>query len=92
MAAALCDYVDNAAETPIDPNGGSVLGEPTSPLPGSPNIPITPDPEPPAPQRYRLTVSTSGSGSGEVESNPPGIDCGSDCSEDYPEGTQVSLV
>lgn len=39
-----------------------------------------------------LTVSTGGDGSGRVTSNPAGIDCGSDCSEDYLNGTTVTLV
>ncbi len=39
-----------------------------------------------------LTVSRTGSGSGGVTSAPPGIDCGSDCSEDYAHGTDVTLT
>jgi len=39
---------------------------------------------------HRLFVETLGSG--KVTSKPPGIDCGSDCWEDYPEGTQVTLT
>jgi hypothetical protein len=39
---------------------------------------------------YALTVSTSGNGT--VISSPPGIDCGSDCSENYPADTQVTLT
>lgn len=38
-----------------------------------------------------LTVSKTGSGEGLVTSNPTGINCGSDCSNDYPLGTQVTL-
>jgi choline dehydrogenase-like flavoprotein len=37
-----------------------------------------------------LTVVVNGNGS--VTSDPPGIDCGSDCSELYPSGTQVRLI
>jgi uncharacterized protein (DUF2141 family) len=41
---------------------------------------------------YQLTVSKSGTGSGNVTSSPPGIDCGSDCSEQYASGTLVTLT
>jgi len=41
---------------------------------------------------YTLTVSKSGTGSGTVTSNPSGIDCGSDCSESYNQGTSVTLT
>ena len=41
---------------------------------------------------YRLTVAKSGTGSGTVTSSPPGINCGSDCSEDYPSDTSVTLT
>jgi len=40
----------------------------------------------------QLTVQKAGVGSGRVTSNPPGIDCGSDCSELYPEDTHVTLT
>jgi hypothetical protein len=39
-----------------------------------------------------LTVSRIGSGSGTITSSPAGIDCGSDCSEDYTYGTSVTLT
>ncbi len=42
--------------------------------------------------QYQLAVSKSGSGSGRVTSNPPGIDCGADCSELFAEGTWVTLT
>jgi len=41
---------------------------------------------------YLLTVSTAGPGSGSVTSSPPGIDCGSDCTESYAAGTGVTLT
>ncbi|MBK9950681.1 MAG: hypothetical protein IPP10_03890 [Candidatus Competibacteraceae bacterium] len=44
---------------------------------------------PPAPTTYALTVSKSGSGT--VSSSPAGINCGSDCSENYAGGTNVTL-
>lgn len=39
-----------------------------------------------------LTVNKTGTGSGVVTSNPAGINCGSDCSEAYTSGTQVTLT
>lgn len=42
------------------------------------------------PATYTLSVDPPTSGS--VQSDPPGIDCGSDCSEPYPAGTVVSLT
>lgn len=39
-----------------------------------------------------LTVKKKGKGTGTVTSSPPGIDCGADCSEDYPGGQVVILV
>jgi hypothetical protein len=40
---------------------------------------------------YPLTILKGGSGKGKVTSELPGIDCGTDCSEVYPEGTLVNL-
>jgi len=42
--------------------------------------------------QYTLTVSKSGTGTGTVTSSPSGIDCGSDCSESYNQGTSVTLT
>ena len=42
------------------------------------------------PTSYALTVSKSGSGT--VSSTPSGIDCGSDCTEDYDSDTSVTLT
>lgn len=39
---------------------------------------------------YALSVTRSGSGT--VASTPAGINCGTDCSESYPSGTDVSLT
>jgi len=39
----------------------------------------------------RLTVTKSGIGTGTITSNPPGIDCGSDCIEEFPLGSSVTL-
>jgi hypothetical protein len=40
---------------------------------------------------YKLTVNKNGSGSGVVISNLPGINCGSDCEENYNSGTELTL-
>ena len=42
-----------------------------------------------APTTYALTVSKTGTGNGTVTG--PGIDCGSDCTENYTSGTSVTL-
>jgi PKD repeat protein len=47
---------------------------------------------PPATPTFPLTVSRQGAGSGIVTSAPAGIDCGSTCTADYPQGTLVSLT
>jgi hypothetical protein len=39
-----------------------------------------------------LTVNKSGSGNGTVTSSPTGINCGSDCSQSYAQGTVVTLT
>jgi uncharacterized protein (TIGR03437 family) len=39
-----------------------------------------------------LTVTKSGAGSGTVTSSPAGINCGSTCSAQFPNGTQVTLT
>jgi len=46
----------------------------------------------PPPNQYALTISKSGTGNGTVTSSPAGINCGSDCSEAYNQGTNVSLT
>jgi len=43
-------------------------------------------------QRFTLTVNKTGLGSGTVTSNPPGINCGPDCSESYVIDTVVTLT
>ena len=42
-------------------------------------------------QKRTLEVAKTGSGTGGVTSATPGIDCGSDCSNDYDYGTEVTL-
>jgi hypothetical protein len=44
------------------------------------------------PPAHVLAVAKSGTGVGSVVSTPPGIDCGGDCSEAFPEGTIVTLT
>ncbi|HEX4959313.1 MAG TPA: glycoside hydrolase family 2 TIM barrel-domain containing protein [Thermoanaerobaculia bacterium] len=43
-------------------------------------------------QVQTLTVSRTGNGSGTVTSVPAGINCGADCTENYPYATQVTLT
>lgn len=45
-----------------------------------------------APTTHTLNVGIGGSGSGTVTSSPAGINCGSDCTEDYAAGTTVTLT
>lgn len=40
---------------------------------------------------HTLTVTKQGTGEGIVTSDPPGVNCGLDCSEDYLEGAAVGL-
>ncbi|TGO03291.1 hypothetical protein PN36_09445 [Candidatus Thiomargarita nelsonii] len=44
------------------------------------------------PVQKTLTINKSGTGSGTVTSSPPGINCGTDCSHDYNQGTSVTLT
>jgi hypothetical protein len=44
------------------------------------------------PPLYTLTVNKAGGGTGTVTSNPPGIFCGADCTENYVQGTLVTLA
>lgn len=39
-----------------------------------------------------LTVAKAGTGAGSVTSSPAGIDCGPDCTQDYADGTPVTLT
>lgn len=39
-----------------------------------------------------LTVQKLGTGDGIVKSDPPGIDCGTDCTESYPKDREVKLM
>ena len=42
-------------------------------------------------QQYTLTVSKAGSGTGTITSSPAGINCGSDCSKTFNQGTKITL-
>ena len=42
--------------------------------------------------RITLSVVRAGVGTGSVSSSPPGISCGTDCSETYDSGTSVTLT
>jgi len=44
-----------------------------------------------SPDHFTLTVSKSGTGNGTVTSSPAGINCGSDCTEDFKVGTKITL-
>ena len=52
----------------------------------------SPEPEPEPEETSTLTIGKAGNGEGTVTSSPAGIDCGGDCSEEYEEGTQVTLT
>jgi len=41
---------------------------------------------------YQLTVARTGTGQGTVSSSPPGITCGTDCTESYPATSVVTLT
>ena len=41
---------------------------------------------------FRLDVAKAGTGTGTVTSSPAGINCGADCTEDYANGTPVTLT
>ena len=47
---------------------------------------------PPDSLTLEITIDPAGAGNGTVTSNPSGIACGGDCSQDYPAGTPVALT
>jgi len=47
---------------------------------------------PPVATRFALQVSLGGIGAGTVSNSPSGVSCGTDCAEDYPSGTVVTLT
>ena len=42
--------------------------------------------------QHTLTINKDGTGSGTISSQPPGIDCGDSCTEDFDYGTVVTLT
>ena len=44
------------------------------------------------PDTFALTTSRAGAGNGTITSSPAGIHCSSDCTENYPSGTVVTLT
>jgi hypothetical protein len=75
--------------TTIDTSGNistSVSGGPGCDLSGGGSV------DPPPPGSFNLSVSKNGTGSGTVTSSPIGISCGTDCSESYTSGIQVTLT
>jgi len=71
-------------------SGFTPTGEGPTESPKDGNPPPSP---PPAPNVFTLNVLTNGgTGTGDVTSNPGGINCGGDCTEDYNENTIVTLT
>jgi uncharacterized repeat protein (TIGR02543 family) len=70
--------------------GGACTGTGACVLAGSGDAQVTATFQPLP--RFRLRVEKRGSGRGRVTSAPGGIDCGGDCVERYPQGTQVVLT
>ncbi|QTA82016.1 HYR domain-containing protein [Desulfonema limicola] len=42
--------------------------------------------------QHTLTLTKDGTGTGKVSSEPAGIDCGTDCNQDYDQGTEITLT
>lgn len=77
ILAACEDGVQNAASTP---------------KPVSNSTPGTTEPTTPSSTKYSVSVTKSGSTADTVTSNPSGINCGSDCSENFNGGATVVLT
>ncbi len=74
----------NSASPPVKIFGGALPG--VNLTAGAPiNLEIT------LVRLFTITVGKSGAGSGTVTSEPGGIDCGSTCENQFPQGTTVSL-
>ncbi len=70
----------------VDVAGGTATDTASNGNTAATQFSITHDPD------RTLTVSLPGVGSGTVSSAPSGIDCGTDCSQDYTLGTSVTLT
>ena len=87
-AFVACGTEASNPETPdggVDPNSGRDAAAGPDAATGSDAAPDA------GPSFATLTVSKTGTGAGAVASTPSGIDCGSDCSENFVAGTSVSL-
>jgi len=88
IAVTVCD--DSAFEG--DETFGVTLGSLTGGASGGSQTTATVTIVENDPQQFLLTVTKAGDGTGTVMSNPAGVDCGSDCSEAYNDGTSVTLT
>ena len=85
-----------ACET-FDPANGTVYVAFDDTAPGSYDVtafgPLSyPEAEDQNPEEFTLTVSKTGEGAGTITSEPPGIDCGGECSAKFEAGTHVTLT
>lgn len=71
---------ENAENTTNDEH--STTNEPNNPTSATPA----------SATKYNLAVSMQGDGAGKIISSPAGINCGFDCLEEFPAGTQVVLT
>ena len=69
---------------------GEVSSDP--PVDATPPIDAPTIDTPVVPDTYPLTVRGDGTGTGTIVSNPAGINCGADCSQDFADGTTVTLT
>lgn len=52
----------------------------------------TSSPDAAAPEQRTVMITVTGNGTGTITSSPAGIDCGTDCSEAFPDGTTLTLT
>ena len=71
--------------------GCSGTGSCTLTMDAAKNVTASFEPSAP-PGEQTLIAAKGGSGTGSVTSDPVGINCGPDCSENYPDGTSVTLT
>jgi Ca2+-binding RTX toxin-like protein len=107
IGSVLNDEGNNQSTEPlfVNPAAGDFhqrLGSPTidagvaDPMNGATDFdgearPMGPAPDIGADELPYATLTVTKVGTGTVTSTPPGIDCGSDCSQEYPVGTTVAL-